>query len=265
MLSQFHLSIGVLVALSCGLASAQSVLEEARLKAYFFDVHISTIEKTCAEKHPELKESLALGRQQFHQKLLPEIELGKAYGKTMMAPRGGDIQKEAEQLAFRTMMQSLATSGRSSRQICEESIREINSLAGWTIDDFLRIGFESLVMDVGNRQGYPCDFIAIRFEKIARRFVEGRGKSTDPQQILDELLFFEVRDLEDKVSNCIAVQARAFEYRVVPGKELHTIQEVLVSLHGALMPDLDRRMEKGEAERIATQRVKEFLLDRGQK
>lgn len=262
MLRRLYLLLGVLIALSAGLASAQNVLEQARLRAYLFDVSISFNEKACSEKHPELSESLAVGRQQFHQKLLPEIELGKEFGRTQMAARGRDIQKEAEQLAFRSMARSLATSSRSSREICEESIREINDWAKWTIDDFLRMDFESLVMDVGNRQGLPCDLIAMRFEPIARRFVEVRGKSTDPQQVLDQLLFFEVRDLENKVSNCIAVQARAAEYRVVPTRELQTIQEVLVSLHSALMPDWERRVEKGEAERVATQRVRDFLFER---
>ena len=212
-LCSVRLLLGLLISVSFGVASGQSVLEHARLKVYFFDIYISTVKRTCAEKQPELSESLSSVQQQFHQKLLPEIELGREFGKTLVASSGNDIQKEAERLALQGLMTDLlAASNQSSRQLCEEAIREFNDRAKWTIDDFLREDFQSLMMDAGNRQGLPCDVIAMRLEGIARRFVDSRGKPPDTQQLLDQLLFLEVRDLEAKVSSCIAVQARAVEY-----------------------------------------------------
>ena len=261
MIARTHLLPAFVLALSCGISYANDVMEQARLKAFFFDAHITAAMNACAEKHPELRDSWLSARQEFHQKLLPDIQIGREFGRRLAAPRGRDIDKEAERVADGALSTFwLRNPNRNSRDVCEDSLQEVKSRAQGSIIDFLRDEFESLIEEVGNRQGLPCRSIGYMLEGIGRRYIDSRGQTPDSRRPMDLLVLSDALALQEKVSNCLAAEARAAEYRVVPGGELKRMREVLESMERALMSFKKRHVEN---EDVAMERVGDFLRERG--
>jgi hypothetical protein len=253
-----HFLPALVFVLSCSFSHAEDVIGQARLKAFFFDAQVTATMNTCAEKHPELRESWLSAGKEFQQKLLSDIQIGRELGRKLATPHGKDIDKEAERVAAQSLVAfSVADSNRNFQKFCEESLRHVKSRAKGSIDDFLRDEFESLLEEVGNRQGLPCESIAYRLEGIARRYVDSRGQTSD--RSMDLLVLSDALALQDKVSNCLAAEARAAEYRVIPGGELKGMREVLESMKRALMPDEKQSMKN---EYAAMERVRDFLRGR---
>lgn len=261
MFAPIHLLPAFVLALSCGISNAEEVLEQARLKAFFFDAHITAAMNTCAGKHPDLRNSWLYSQQEFRQKLLSDIQIGREFGRRLATPRGRDIDKEAAQVADRTVaMFWLKDPNRNSRDVCEQSLQEVKIRAKGSIDDFLHDEYESLLTDVGNRQGLPCGSIAYRLEGIARRYIDSPGQTPDSRRPMDLLVLSDALALQDKISNCLAAEARVAEYRVVPGGQLKRMWEVLASMERALMPDEKHRVKN---EDLAMERVGDFLREQG--
>lgn len=257
----------LVLAFSCCTARAADVVAEAEMHIFIADTYLAKAADTCAQKLPELRQALQAARQEFHQRLRPEIERGRETGRALAASRGKDIDEMANRIADQNMASVTLQPAESPgiRKFCE-SVLEAKSVARWSIDDFLRQSFESLKMEVGNRQGLPCDFIPMRFERLAGRFLEIRGPRTDVLEVSDFLLRSEIGDLGKKTSNCLAVQARAAEYRVAPNKELEVMGELLNVMETMLTPDWESGKKKEEgAGKAARERVEEFLRQRGKK
>ncbi len=259
--SRASLLLALVVGSTCNFASAQDVLGQARLRVYLLSTYTVIAEKACVEKYSDLKVPLALARSEFQQKLTVDVELGKEFGKALVAKRGEDIGKLAERLAWQDLEKFVATPHQGFRQLCDDLVRETKSRAYWSINDYLREDFETHMMAVGNRQALPCSFIPLRLKGIASRFINRGHQTTEPDLVLDQLFYLEVLDLSEKVSNCLAGQARATEYRVVPGVELQTISGIVNSLQSALMPYRESSTEKTEVMRVAKERATEFLRE----
>lgn len=236
------------------------------MKVFFMDVYLSTAADSCAQKYPELRPQLLAAQMAFHQRLRPDIERGKEVGRALVASSGKDF----EQMAQRTADQHLATSFLTTpssgiQRMCEELLVKEKSPMQWSMNDFLRQDFESLMMEVGNRQGLPCDMIAMWSEGLARRFLELRGSPPDTLELAGSLLRLQLGDLKKKASNCLAVQARAAEYRLTPDKELEPIAELLGSMEAVLAPAWDSRAKTVETTTTVGRKVEEFLAGRAQK
>jgi hypothetical protein len=266
MLFRFYLLPCLILAFTCSTARAASALEQAQLTVFFADANISTTTEACAQKHPELKQQLLAVQQAFQQRLRSDIERGREIGRALAEPRGQDIDQEAKLFAYQSASKYLQTTQNSSTQkLCGELLLKKDNPALWTIDDFLRQIFESLMMEVGNRQGLPCDMIAMGFEGLARRFLELRGLAPDTAKLAGLNLRLELGGLKQKASNCLAVQARAAEYRVAPDKELGTVADLLSSMEAVLMPAWESRGKTVESTATVGKRVEEFLAARAQK
>ncbi|WP_411882023.1 hypothetical protein [Polaromonas sp. YR568] len=266
MLFRFYLLPCLVLAFSCCGARAADVVAEAEIDIFIADTYLAKAADTCAQKLPELRQALQAVRQEFHQRLRPEIERGRETGRALAASRGKDIDEMANRIADQNMASVTLQPAESPgvRKFCE-SVLEAKSVARWSIDDFLRQSFESLKMEVGNRQGLPCDMIAMWFEGLARRFLELRGSAPDTAELAGSLLRLNLGDLKRKASNCLAVQARAAEYRVTPDKELGTIAELLGSMEAVLAPAWDSRAKTMESTTTVGKKVDEFLARRAQK
>jgi len=266
MLFRLHLLPCLLLAFTCCTARAADVMEQAQLKVFFVDVYLSTAADSCAQKYPELRQQLLAAQQAFHQRLLPDIERGREVGRALVAPSGKDVDQMAQRIADQNLATSFLTTPSSGIQrLCEDMLGKGKSPMQWSIDDFLRQDFESLKMEVGNRQGLPCDYIVMSFEDLARRFLELRGLPPDTLELASLNLRLQLGDLKKKASNCLAVQARAAEYRVAPDKELGTAAELLSSMEAVLMPAWDSRAKTVESTTTVGKKVEEFLARRVQK
>lgn len=266
MLFRLHLLPCLLLAFTCCTARAADVMEQAQLKVFFVDVYLSTAADSCAQKYPELRQQLLAAQQAFHQRLLPDIERGREAGRALVAPSGKDVDQMAQRIADQNLATSFLTTPSSGIQrLCEDLLGKGKSPMQWSIDDFLRQDFESLKMEVGNRQGLPCDFIPMSFEDLARRFLELRGLPPDTLELASLNLRLQLGDLKKKASNCLAVQARAAEYRVAPDKELGTVAELLGSMEAVLMPAWDSRAKTVESTTTVGKKVEGFLATRAQK
>jgi hypothetical protein len=263
---RFYLLPCLVLAFSCCTARAADVVAEAEMHIFIADTYLAKAADTCAQKLPELRQALQAARQEFHQRLRPEIERGRETGRALAASRGKDIDEMANRIADENMASVTQQAAESPgiRKFCE-SVLEAKSVARWSIDDFLRLGFESLMMEVGNRQGLPCDFIAISFERLAGRFLELRASPPEMLELASLHLRLELGGLKPKASNCLAVQARAAEYRVTPDKELGTVAELLSSMEAVLMPAWESRGKTVESTATVGKSVEEFLARRAQK
>lgn len=266
MLFRSYLLPCLALAFSCCTARAADVMEQAQLNAFVTDVYLSTAADSCAQRYPELRQQLLAAQQGFHQRLRPDIERGREVGRALIAPSGKDIDQMAQRSADQNLATSFLTAPSSGIQrMCEELLLDGKSPMRWSIDDFLRQGFESLMMEVGNRQGLPCNFIAISFEGLARRFLELRGSAPDTLELASLHLRLELGGLKEKASNCQAVQARAVEYRVAPDRELGTVADLLSSMEAVLMPAWESRGKTVESTATVGKKVEEFLATRAQK
>jgi hypothetical protein len=266
MLYRFYLLPCLVLAFSCCTVRAADVVAEAEMHIFIADTYLAKAADTCAQKLPELRQALQAARQEFHQRLRPEIERGRETGRALAASRGKDIDEMANRIADQNMASVTLQAAESPgvRKFCE-SVLEAKSVARWSIDDFLRLGFESLMMEVGNRQGLPCDMIPTWFEGLARRFLELRSAPPEMAELAGSLLHLDLGELKRKTSNCLAVQARAAEYRVAPDKELGTVAELLGSMEAVLRPAWESRGKTVESTATVGKRVDEFLASRAQK
>jgi hypothetical protein len=148
MLSRFYLLPCLLLALTCSTARAADVVEQAQMTVFFVDVYLSTAADSCAQKHPELRQQLVAAQQAFHQRLRPDIERGREVGRALVAPRGKDIDQEAQRLADQNLAASFLTAPNSGvRQFCEEVFLQEKCPIQWSMNDFLRQDFR------GTREG----------------------------------------------------------------------------------------------------------------
>ncbi|MFS2032401.1 hypothetical protein ACEN8I_00025 [Polaromonas sp. CT11-55] len=266
MLFRLHLLPCLLLAFTCCTARAADVMEQAQLKVFFVDVYLSTAADSCAQKYPELRQQLLAAQQAFHQRLLPDIERGREVGRALVAPSGKDVDQMAQRIADQNLATSFLTTPSSGIQrLCEDMLGKGKSPMQWSIDDFLRQDFESLKMEVENRQGLPCDMIAISFDQLAHRFLELPSTPSEMLELAGSLLRLQLGDLKKKASNCLAVQARAAEYRVIPNKDLGTVAELLDSMEAVLAPAWDSRAKTVESTTTVGKKVEEFLATRVQK
>jgi hypothetical protein len=265
-LTRLYLLPSLALALTCTTARAASVLEQAQLQVFIVDVYLSTVVDICAQKQPELRQQLLEVRQAFHQRLRHDIERGREVGRALAESRGKDIDQEAKRIADQNATKDFQTAENPKTQrLCGDLLLKKNNPALWSIDDFLRQDYESLQMEVGNRQGLPCRFIPGSFESIARRFLELRGPSSEPLDVATFFLISQINPLAKKTSNCLAVQTRAAEYRVAPDKDLEVIEGLLSSMEAVLMPMLAPRDKKVESFGTVSERVAEYLRQRGEK
>jgi len=248
--------------LTCTAARAASVLEQAQLKVFFMDSYLSAMVEACVQKQPELRQKLQANQQAVRRRMRIDIDIGREVGRSLFAPQGKDVDQEAKRFTEQQLTSQLLAEPDSRQQKFCEELSQPKTLSRWSMDHFLRQDFESLKMQVENSQGLPCDMIATSFEWPAKQFLELPSTPAEVRDVASLLLHSNISALEKKTSNCLALNARAAEYRVAPDKELEVIAALLSSMRAALTPIWDSRPKNNESVGIVSERVGEYLRQR---
>ena len=224
---------------------AMSALDEAQLQTYFFDQAIAIQANLCQKRLPRLAEQLRAVSERFRASVGSDLAEGRAVGTRLLAGTGQLIEQVASDLAFKAReSHAQENKSRTTDELCFDFLREVAPSAAWTVDHFLKLGYDGQIRDVGYTQGYPCDWLHQRADRAVTSFTRGAVDYAGEDSVARDLLWFEAMTVLRFIGNCEAAQARAPEFRVANTQDYSIPKNALVRIENLLNPStVDRHAQ----------------------
>jgi hypothetical protein len=205
-------------------------LEHAQLMIYGLNYSMAAIAIKCDAVAPQSARQLRQSRELFQKTMQSDISAGALVGHRLAAGRGS-----FEEFMDAWVKSSLFKQGGNGPEAdCTEFAQLAAERSRWRLDDFLAELFADWMKDVGNAQGFPCDWVPSAVVKLIEEFVDRELDFTD-SKFADRLhVLVQVRRLNRYIVNCETVQRRAAEFRVTATIDFIGLGEALTLMESSL-------------------------------